>query len=56
MTCLSGNYPPFHVVGTELSLNCLPDDAVHVSGFGTKDTDFLQLDMTSQIDALPHHG
>jgi hypothetical protein len=28
---------PVHRVGTELSLNRLPDDAIHVSGFGGQD-------------------
>jgi hypothetical protein len=28
---------PVHIVGMELNLNCLPDDAIHVSGFGGED-------------------
>lgn len=31
----------------ELNFSCFPDDAVHVSGFGTDDTGFLDLDAIS---------
>jgi hypothetical protein len=32
MTYLDGNHPVY-IVGMELNLNCLADDAIHVSGF-----------------------
>jgi hypothetical protein len=28
---------PVHIVGMELNLNRLPDDAIHVPGFGGED-------------------
>jgi hypothetical protein len=30
-------------VGIKLHLSCLPDDSVHVPGFGEEDTDVLEL-------------
>lgn len=41
---------PVHDVGIKLHLSCLPDDLVHVSGFGGEDIDVLELDLVSQVD------
>lgn len=41
---------PVHDVGIKLHLSCLPDDLVHVPGFGEEDTDVLKLDVVPHVD------
>jgi hypothetical protein len=44
-----------HVVGMELNLNDLPNDAIHVSGLGGKDGGAVKLNAMSQVDAVFTH-
>jgi hypothetical protein len=45
-----------HIVGMELNLNGLPDDAVHVSGFSGEDGGFVKLNAVSQVDGVFSYG
>jgi hypothetical protein len=45
-----------HVVGMELKLNGLPNDAVHVSGFIGEDGGFVELNVVSQVDGVFSYG
>jgi hypothetical protein len=44
---LRKNQPLFHIVGMELNLNGLPNDAIHVSGFGGENGGFVKLNVVS---------
>jgi hypothetical protein len=44
---MTGAVLSVHVIGIELNCNCLPDDTVHVPGFGGEDTVVLELDAVS---------
>jgi hypothetical protein len=36
----------------DLNLNCLPDDAVHISGFGGEYAGVMDLDVVPEADAV----
>lgn len=42
-------------VGRELRVNCFPDDAVHVPGFGGEDAYVMKLNVMSQVEAISQH-
>jgi hypothetical protein len=44
------------VVGIELKVNGLPNDATHVSGFSGEDGGFMRLNAVSQVDAVFSYG
>jgi hypothetical protein len=48
-TAWEGATLPAHIIGMELNLNHLPDDAVHISRFGG-------VNVVPQADAVLHHG
>jgi hypothetical protein len=41
-----------HIVGMELNLNGLSNDAVHVSGFSGEDGGFVEMNAVSQVDGV----
>jgi hypothetical protein len=45
-----------HVVGIELNLNGLPNDAINVSGFSGEDGGIVKLNAVSQVDAVFSYG
>jgi hypothetical protein len=45
-----------HIVGMELNLNGLPNDAIHVSGFSREDGGFVELNAMSQVDDVFSYG
>jgi hypothetical protein len=47
---------PVHIVGMKLNLNRLPDDAIHVPGFGGEDGGVVWLDVVSQVDTVLRQG
>jgi hypothetical protein len=40
----------------ELNLSHLPDDTVHISGFGGVDAGVMELDVVPQADTVLHPG
>jgi hypothetical protein len=44
-----------HIVGMELNLNGLPNDAIHVSGLIGQDGGTVKLNAVSQVDAVFGH-
>jgi hypothetical protein len=45
-----------HIVGMELSLTGLPNEAIHVSDFSGEDGGNVKLNVVSQVDAVFSHG
>jgi hypothetical protein len=45
-----------HIVGMELNLNSLPNDAIHVSGFSGEDGGLVKLNVVSQVDGVFSYG
>jgi hypothetical protein len=44
------------IIGIELNLNGLHNDAVHVSGFSGEDGGFVELNAVSQVDGVFSYG
>jgi hypothetical protein len=44
------------IVGIELNLNDLPNNAIHVSGFSGEDGGFVKLNAVSQVDGVFSYG
>jgi hypothetical protein len=47
---------PVHVVWMQLDLNGLPEQLIHVSGFGGQDLGVLEMDMMSAANAKFSYG
>jgi hypothetical protein len=47
---------PVHILGMELILTLLPDDVIHVSGFGGENGGALCLDAVLQVDTVLRHS
>jgi hypothetical protein len=54
VTYLGRSHPPCYIIGIEL--HWLPDDMVHVTGFGGEDAGVMKLDAVSQDDTVLCHG
>jgi hypothetical protein len=44
------------IAGMELNLNGLPNNAIHVSGFGGKDGGIVKLNAVSRMDVVFSYG
>jgi hypothetical protein len=45
-----------HIVGIELNLSGLPNDAIHISGFCGEDGGVMKLNVACQVNAVFSHG